>query len=120
MIRKALFSMVVVAGIAPAFAVQTTSGSGALLRGLDKISGLSQDVEIAAGGQAEFGHLTVRMSECRYPQGDLNSDAYAHLTITDDRAPRPLFDGWMVASSPALSALDHPRYDIWVIRCRTP
>ncbi|MGB0800115.1 MAG: DUF2155 domain-containing protein, partial [Planktomarina sp.] len=27
--------------------------------------------------------------------------------------------GWMVASSPALNALEHPRYDIWVLRCKT-
>ncbi|MCW8843320.1 MAG: DUF2155 domain-containing protein, partial [Rhodobacteraceae bacterium] len=32
----------------------------------------------------------------------------------------PLFQGWMIASSPALSALDHPRYDVWVLRCKTP
>ena len=30
-----------------------------------------------------------------------------------------LFDGWMIASSPALNALDHPRYDVWVIGCDT-
>lgn len=26
----------------------------------------------------------------------------------------------MTASSPALSALDHPRYDVWVLRCDVP
>lgn len=28
-----------------------------------------------------------------------------------------LFSGWMFASSPGLSALEHPVYDVWVIRC---
>jgi hypothetical protein len=28
-----------------------------------------------------------------------------------------LFKGWMFASSPALSALEHPVYDIWVKDC---
>ena len=28
-----------------------------------------------------------------------------------------LFSGWMFASSPALSALEHPVYDVWVIDC---
>jgi hypothetical protein len=32
----------------------------------------------------------------------------------------PVFSGWMVASSPALSALDHPRYDVWVLNCIYP
>lgn len=30
-----------------------------------------------------------------------------------------IFSGWMFASSPALSALQHPIYDIWVIDCET-
>ncbi|MEZ5716636.1 MAG: DUF2155 domain-containing protein [Paracoccaceae bacterium] len=31
----------------------------------------------------------------------------------------PIFTGWMVASSPALNAMDHRRYDVWVLRCIT-
>lgn len=31
-----------------------------------------------------------------------------------------LFSGWMFASSPGLSALEHPVYDVWVIRCKQP
>lgn len=119
MTRLSLILPLLAALAAPVQAeVETEAGNGALLRALDKVSGLSTDLEIDAGGQATFGKLTIAMTECRYPAGDANSDAFAHLTITDGVAPKPLFDGWMVASSPALSALDHPRYDVWVIRCR--
>jgi hypothetical protein len=37
-----------------------------------------------------------------------------------DGAPVDLFAGWMFASSPAVSALEHPVYDIWVIDCAEP
>ncbi len=30
-----------------------------------------------------------------------------------------IFRGWMFASSPALNALEHPVYDVWVINCTT-
>ena len=30
-----------------------------------------------------------------------------------------IFRGWMFASSPALNALEHPVYDVWVIDCKT-
>ena len=50
----------------------------------------------------------------------IGPEAEAHLTIVDASAPQPVFDGWMIASSPALSALDHPRYDVWVMRCDVP
>ena len=42
------------------------------------------------------------------------------ISISDAGVSTPVFAGWMVASSPALSALDHARYDVWVLRCVTP
>ena len=39
----------------------------------------------------------------------------AHAMAAADR--ETLFEGWMIASSPALMALDHPRYDVWALRC---
>ena len=44
----------------------------------------------------------------------------AFMEIDDfkpDERPVRLFSGWMFASSPALSALEHPVYDVWVIGC---
>lgn len=83
------------------------------------MSGETADVELQRGQSAVSGHLTIELDECRFPAGDPASDAYAHLTIRDLRAAEPVFDGWMIASSPALSALDHPRYDVWLLRCTT-
>lgn len=40
-------------------------------------------------------------------------------SLTSEDA-EPLFSGWMFASSPGLSALEHPVYDVWVIRCTQP
>ena len=51
------------------------------------------------------------------PAADPTSDAFADMTITDMRANARVFSGWMIASSPALSALDDARYDVWVISC---
>ncbi len=49
---------------------------------------------------------------------DPSSDAFAQLTITDLRQNATVFSGWMIASSPALSALDDARYDVWVMSCQ--
>lgn len=62
----------------------------------------------------------MRLDSCRYPTGNPASDAEAHLTITEETTGSELFNGWMLASSPALSALDHPRYDVWVLSCVLP
>ena len=66
-----------------------------------------------------YERLQITLKECRYPEGNISSDAFAYLVIQDDRSEIPNFDGWMIASSPALSALEHPRYDVWVTRCTT-
>jgi len=65
-----------------------------------------------------FGPLRILMSDCRYPKGNPNGDAYVGLTITDSNSSSAVFQGWMVASSPALNAMDHPRYDVWAINCK--
>lgn len=97
--------------------VRVEMARGAVLRGIDKVSGEVRDIELATGGQEMLGRLTVELGECRYPVENPNGDAFAFLTVRAAGLEDPAFEGWMVASSPALSALDHPRYDVWVIRC---
>lgn len=93
------------------------TASGALLRGLDRVSGVLTDLEITNGATVRLGPLEVTLGECRYPVDNPAGDAYAYLVIRSDPGSVPLFEGWMIASSPALNAMDHRRYDIWVLRC---
>lgn len=103
----------------PADDVRALSADGVQLKGLDKISGEVSDVTLNRGETSAVGRIEVTLSECRYPEDNIAGEGYAWLTIRDPARDLVLFDGWMVASSPALNALDHPRYDIWVIRCTT-
>ena len=96
---------------------------GAQLRMLDKMSGVVSDYDVARGQTQAKGRLSVRLDDCRYPSDQPNAEAYAHLTITDaggTASTAQVFSGWMIASSPGLSALDHPRYDVWVLNCDVP
>ena len=97
--------------------IEAARGAGAVLRGLDKVTGRTTDIVLGLGESARFGRLEVRLGECRYPAGNPSADAYAQLIITDLVRRQPVFSGWMIASSPALSALDDARYDIWVVSC---
>lgn len=97
-----------------------TESTGAELRFLDKLTSETGDVALDVGQAAKFGRLVVQLDSCRYPTGNPASDAEAHLTILEETTNTQLFAGWMLASSPALSALDHPRYDVWVLNCVLP
>ena len=94
----------------------TTQAGRVTLRALDKMLGRPTDIDLAVGETVMFGRLAIHAVECRFPADDPSSDAYAHLEIFDPEGA-VLFDGWMIASSPALSALEHARYDVWVLRC---
>ncbi|MEI4194323.1 DUF2155 domain-containing protein [Roseovarius sp. E0-M6] len=120
---KRLMSLVLCAGLAVAGPLaaqeEVETGAGATLRALDKVNGSVRDIKMRNASSARFGRLTINLGECRYPVGDPAGDAYAFLTIQEDGRAEPRFSGWMVASAPALNALDHPRYDVWVMRCNT-
>lgn len=94
----------------------TLQGSTVALRALDKMLGQPTDVELAIGQTVIFGRIAIRVIECRYPAADPEGDAFAHIEVLNLEG-QSLFDGWMIASSPALSALEHARYDVWVLSC---
>ena len=116
---KVLACLALVALAAPSSAQEVASAGGAILRALDKNTGITEDLDVLAGDSVDFGRLNVTVSDCRYPVDDPTSNAFAHLAIADRRSGKTEFSGWMVAASPALSALDDPRYDVWLLRCKT-
>ena len=110
--------------VAPASAQvdQTLQAQAATLRGLDKLNGDVVDIELKVGFSIRFGSIRIELTDCRYPEDNPTGEAYAFLTMFEETSDgeiseMPVFRGWMVASSPALNALDHFRYDVWVMRC---
>jgi len=93
---------------------------GVLLQGLDKITARVSTIEAPINKPVRFGSLEITALACdKRPPEELPESA-AYLIIRDirpDEGPVKLFRGWMFASSPALSALEHPVYDIWVLDC---
>ena len=107
------------AGLAPA-EVATRDAAGAVLRALDKVTGEVVDISMRIGTFARFGRLEIVLIECRYPVDNPAGDAFAALQIREQGREGEVFSGWMVASSPALSPMEHARYDVWVMRCQLP
>ena len=119
---KRFLSMLSVACVmsAPTLAQQAvSSGTGAELRVLDKVSGQSSNYDLASGEKIQIGQLTIALRACRYPEGAPSNDAFAYLEVSETETADTIFAGWMIASSPALNAMEHSRYDVWVLRCKT-
>jgi hypothetical protein len=70
----------------------------------------------------------IVVKACRKAPPEETPEVTAFLEITQLSAPgveapsgddAKIFSGWMFASSPALNALEHPTYDVWVIDCKS-
>ncbi|MBN2751357.1 MAG: DUF2155 domain-containing protein [Rhodospirillaceae bacterium] len=95
----------------------------AMLRGLDKITGRITTITAVVGDTVRFGSLAIIVRACRTRPPEDPPESAAFLDITDikpNQPPADVFRGWMFASSPAVSAMDHPVYDIWVLECKEP
>ena len=87
---------------------EAKTGTGAMVRGLDKLTGYVEDIDLSNGGIAEFGELRIELGECRHPEDNPTGEAFAYLSVYEKKnTAAPVFSGWMIASSPALSAMDH-------------
>ena len=94
----------------------------AVLQGLDKVTARISTIEAPVEEPVPFGTLEIIAHTCRKRPPEEPPEVTAFLDIVDVKPGQPiqrLFTGWMFASSPALSALEHPVYDVWVIDCRT-
>lgn len=117
--RRLIAVLLIAGGAAAAQQETVATGTGAVLRGLDKLNATVEDLTLKAGDSVTLGRIEVVLDECRYPENDPAGNAYAFLTIREAGVVEPVFRGWMIAASPALNPLDHPRYDVWVLRCTT-
>ena len=91
-----------------------------MLQGLDKVTARISTFPVSTGEEIRFGTLSIRVRACHKTPPTEPPESTAFLEISDvrpDAEPVQLFSGWMFASSPALSALEHPVYDVWVVDC---
>ena len=95
----------------------------AILQGMDKISGRIIKFDAPVGQSVRYGTLEIIVRTCRKRPPEETPEAAAFIDIWEIKsgeAATSLFRGWMFASSPALSALEHPVYDVWVADCADP
>jgi hypothetical protein len=102
-------------------AAQEGARRGAILQGLDKTTARVSTIEAPLNQAARFGSLEIVARACHKKPPTETPESTAFLEIVDVRPDSPsiqVFSGWMFASSPAVSAMEHPVYDVWVIDCR--
>lgn len=107
--------------VSPATA-EWIDGKSVVVQGLDKITARITTLTTSIDAPLRFGTLELTVNRCAFRPPEEPPENVAFLTVFDrghdpSLAPKPVFAGWMFSSSPAVSAMEHPVYDITLLKC---
>lgn len=113
--------LAVLAALTASPALATTE---AVLQGLDKTTARTSTFDAPVDQSVRFGRLVITVKACvkRPPEEPPQTAAFLiidELRPGDEAVKKQVFSGWMFASSPAISALEDPVYDVTVLDCKT-
>lgn len=92
----------------------------ARMQAMDKITGRVNVIDIPVGGKMDFGSFSVVVRSCQTRSAEEIPDNFAFVDVTDkdfEGKESNIFKGWMISSSPATNAVEHPIYDVWLLQC---
>ncbi len=126
-LRLPLFFTVML-GMSGLASAENLVGTSVKLRALDKVTATTQDFTVNLGESLVYGSLRVDVKHCEKKPPEEIPETFAFLQIFEAQLDgkgealerEKVFSGWMLSSRPAISALDHPVYDIWVLGCNVP
>ena len=104
----------------PALA-ETIANPVAQFSGLDKITGRITTFDVYIDETVQFGALQITPRACytRPPTETQRTSVFVEVDqVSLKGSIDRIFTGWMFADSPALNAIDHAVYDIWLLDCK--
>jgi hypothetical protein len=91
------------------------------LRVLNKVTAQAELLKAKPGATIEFGRLSIEAVQCYQSSPSSQPDSVALLKISEhvpeQEKPKLLFHGWMYQSSPSITSLEHPVYDVTMVDC---
>ena len=92
----------------------------ARIQAMDKITGRVSELDVPVNGLSNFGTFSILVRRCvsKYPEETPENTAFVDV-VDNYKTSNPVnvFKGWMFSSTPALNAVEHPIYDIWLLNC---
>ena len=119
--KNIIATVLLVSAICPQVAAEPYGA--AVLQALDKVTARVSTFEAPVGDSVRFGtlHIIARACDKRPPEETPESAAFLDISeIKLGESTEGVYRGWMFASSPALAAMEHPVYDVWVVDCNRP
>ena len=86
---------------------------------LDKISNKLYEKTIAVNNSESIGTLSIKVYSCFTEPPDEIPEDYVLIDVKDvfEDKKKSIYKGWMISSSPDVTPLEHPIYDLWLVDC---
>ena len=88
----------------------------AVLRIMDKDAGKVQQINIPVGNELQFEKIFINVRNCKQSDPFQAEDYFAFLEISDQDKGK-FYSNWMTRNEPGQNPLQHPDYDVWLVRC---
>ena len=92
----------------------------AKMQAMDKITGRVSVIEVPVGGELKFGTFSIVVRDCQTRSPEETPEDFAFVDVVDyplKNEPVNIFKGWMLSSNPAINPVEHPIYDVWLLKC---
>ena len=91
----------------------------AKLQVLNKSTGETIVLDVSIGEKVRFEDLEIEALKCwkSYPEEKIENKLLLKINEKKGLSKKNLFYGWFFSSSPSVSGLEHPLYDIKLINC---
>lgn len=92
----------------------------AQMQAMDKITGRVSVIDVPVNGSVNFGSFSIVVRACKTRPPEDTPENFAFVDVVDNyktETPVNIFRGWMISSSPALNPVEHPIYDVWLLKC---
>ena len=86
---------------------------------LDKISNKLSEKTIAVNESDLIETLNIKVYSCFTEPPDEIPEDYVLIDVKDNflDEDKSIYKGWMISSSPDVTPLEHPIYDLWLLGC---
>ncbi|MBE6457460.1 MAG: DUF2155 domain-containing protein [Alphaproteobacteria bacterium] len=113
---KRLFCLVLGLLLMPNAVMAYVNRDNAVIRVMNKDAGKVHEVIVPVNQEVQFEKLFVNVRACMQTDPFDAENHFVFIEITEmDKGQ--IFGGWMNRNEPGQNPLQHPDYDVWLVRC---
>ncbi len=113
---KKIFLVLAIICALPDLALAYINRDMAVLRVMNKDAGKVHQISVPVGGEEQFEKLFINVRACKQSDPFQAEDFFAFVEIAEfDKGQ--IFGGWLSRNEPGQNPLQHPDYDVWLVKC---